>query len=198
MPQKNYFFYCLSLLVITNCQLAEVHLDCPSGDCTTATSTAETTKTPTFSGYYRLKTKFRGGGESLEDGLGLTRIMNGGIFMNVNEDTPHQLWRLDTLDNGFFRLKSKASGDDLSLEANGAASPVRNGASFMNSHQNVIGQIWYLEPMGEDYYRLRTPLHENNCLEGNEQTSPEKDGAAFMRECSMAIGQLWQLEEVLE
>lgn len=198
MPQKNYFFYCLSLVLLTHCQLAEVHLECPSEDCVIENSIAEVTEEPTFSGYYRLRTKFRGEEESLDDGLGLTKVSNGGIFMNGNEDSPHQLWRLDTLDNGFFRLKSKAGGENISLEANGAESPVRDGASFMNSQQNVIGQYWYLEPITEGYYRLRTPLHDNNCLEGNELSGDMKDGAAFMRECSEAIGQLWKLEEVME
>lgn len=196
MPQKNYFFYCLSLFFITNCQLSEVHLECPTGDCSTNETAIVAAKAPVFSGYYRLKTKFRGAEESLDDGQGTTRVPNGGIFMNVNEDSPHQLWRLDTLDNGFFRLKSKASGEDKSLEANGAESPVRDGASFMNSQQNVIGQYWYFEPMVDDYYRLRTSLHANNCLEGNELSGNKKEGAAFMSECSATIGQLWKLEEV--
>lgn len=198
MPQKHYLFYGLSLFVLTNCQLAEVHLDCPSGDCATGNLTAEITKEPVFSGYYRLKTRFRGAGESLDDGQGITRIANGGIFMNSNEDSPHQLWRLDTLDNGFFRLKSKAGGDNKSLEANEVGSPFYDGASFLDNQRNVIGQNWYLELTVDDYYRLRTPLHPDNCLEGNNKNGDNVDGAAFMNGCSVEDGQLWQLEEVLE
>lgn len=197
MQRRNHFFYAF-LLLFTNCQLAEVHLDCPTGDCSTNDLSVVVPTEPTFSGYYRLKTKFRGAAESLDDGQGMIRVPSGGVFMNFNEDSPHQLWRLDTLDNGYFRLKSKASGDDKSLEANGTESPFYNGSSFMDKERNVIGQYWYLEGVEGDYYQLKSPLHQNNCLEGNELNGSNKNGAAFMIECSQTLGQLWKLEEVLK
>jgi len=198
MPQKKYFFNLLTLLIFSNCQLAEVHVDCPSGDCLANDLTQVVPKAPTFSGYYRLKTKFRGATESLDDGRGVTRTPNGGVFMNLNEDSPHQLWRFDTLDNGYFRIKSKAGGDNKSLEANGTASPVHDGTSFMDNQQNVIGQYWYLELVDEEYYHLKIATDEDRCLEGNNRNGLNKDGAAFMMECSSAIGQLWKLEKVME
>ena len=200
MTLTNHVFVSfLFLSLASSCQLAEVHVDCLTDDCATDSTMAAPEETPTFSGYYRLKTKFRGEAESLDDGQGTARIANGGIFMNLHdENSPHQLWRLDTLANGFFRLKTKASGDLKSVEANGYESPVYDGVSFMNRQQNVIGQYWYLEAADDDYFKLKSPLHENRCLEGNELNGKLKAGATFMNDCSGAIGQLWRLEKVYE
>ena len=71
MTLTNHVFVTfLFLSLISSCQLTEVHV-VPEAE-------------PTFSGYYHLKTKFRGATESLDDGQGTAKVANGGLFMNLS------------------------------------------------------------------------------------------------------------------
>ena len=196
MPLKKYLFFSLFLFFITSCQLAELHLDCPTGNCEKQNRTSTSATQPPFPGYYRLKTKFRGAGESLEDAQGLSTLHNGAVFMNKNQDIDSQLWEIEDAENGYFRLRNKISGDERSLEANNPASPYYGGATFMDKQQNVIGQYWKLIPVSDGYYQLKIKGTDNLCLEGNQAASNNLNGAAFMANCSNQTGQLWKLESV--
>lgn len=147
--------------------------------------------------WYRLKTMFRGEGESLEGNQASSKVHGGAAFMDKQQNVTGQLWKFVPAGNGYYRLKTMFRGDGECLEGNQAASKVHQGAAFMDKCQNVSGQLWKIVPAGNGYFRLKTQFRGNDeSLEGNQAGSSYKNGAAFMAKEQNVSGQLWKFEEV--
>ncbi|MGB0930811.1 MAG: RICIN domain-containing protein [Chitinophagales bacterium] len=150
-------------------------------------------------GWYRLKTVFRGAGESLEGNDPKSPVKGGAAFMDKQQNVSGQMWKLVPVDahHGYYRLKTSFRGDGECMEGNDPNSPVKGGAAFMDKCQNVSGQFWKIEFAGNGTYRLKTMFRgEGECMEGNDPKSPYKGGAAFMAKCQNVSGQLWKIEKV--
>ncbi len=144
--------------------------------------------TPEFSGWYRLKTQFRGDGECLEGNQRTSKVHGGAAFMDKCQNVSGQLWKIEDAGNGYYRLKTQFRGEGESLEGNNGKSP-----AFMDKQQNVSGQLWKIEDAGNGWYRLKTMFRgEGECLEGNQASSEYMGGAAFMDKCQNVSGQLWK------
>ncbi len=100
---------------------------------------------PTFDGYYRLKTQFRGEGECLEGNQSTSPVHGGGAFMDKCQNVSGQLWKIEDAGNGYYRLKTQFRGEGECFEGNQASSSVQGGAAFMDKCQNVSGQLWKIE-----------------------------------------------------
>ena len=146
--------------------------------------------------WYRLKTMFRGEGESLEGNQASSSYKGGAAFMDKNQNVTGQYWRFEASNKGYYRLKTLFRGDGECLEGNQAASKVHGGAAFMDKCQNVSGQLWKIVPAGNGYFRLKTMFRgDGECLEGNQSASKVHGGAAFMDKCQNVSGQLWKFEK---
>ena len=95
-----------------------------------------------LSGYYRLKTMFRGDGECLEGNQATSKVHGGNAFMDKCQNVSGQLWKFEPAGNGYYRMKTQFRGDGECLEGNQASSKVHDGAAFMDKCQNVSGQLW--------------------------------------------------------
>ena len=96
------------------------------------------------SGWYRLKTQFRGDAECLEGNQASSPAHNGAAFMDKCQNVSGQLWKFVPEVNA-YRLKTQFRGDDECLEGNQSTSQAHGGNAFMDKCQNVTGQLWVLE-----------------------------------------------------
>ena len=104
-------------------------------------------QTPTFDGWYRLKTMFRGDGECLE-GNQKAGDYGGVAFMDKCQNVSGQLWKIEDAGNGYYRLKTKFRGDGECLEGNQKPNfkyGEYSGGAHMDKTQNVSGQLWKFE-----------------------------------------------------
>ncbi len=152
------------------------------------------------SGYYKLKTVFRGENECLEGNrIDGNSTLAGAAFQDTCQDVDGQAWSFTKRPDGYYTLRTKFLGEDKCLEGNQVAGKVLGGAAFLDTCQEVTGQQWKLVKAGDNLFRLQTKFREKEgeCLEGN-RLAPESvlKGAAFMDKCQNVTGQLWYVTAI--
>jgi hypothetical protein len=138
------------------------------GDDSVQLTASVTAAAPDLTGWFRLKTQFRGEGECLEGNQGSSPVHGGAAFMDSCQGVSGQLWKFVPAGGEWYKLKTQFRGEGECLEGNQGASPVHAGSAFMDTCQNVSGQLWKLEAAGGGWYKLKTQFRgEGECLEGN-------------------------------
>lgn len=152
------------------------------------------------SGYYKLKTVFRGEDECLEGNrIDGNSTLAGAAFQDTCQDVDGQAWSFTKRPDGYYTLRTKFLGEEKCLEGNQVAGKVLGGAAFLDTCQEVTGQQWKLVKAGDNLFRLQTKFREKEgeCLEGN-RFAPESvlKGASFMDKCQNVTGQLWYVTAI--
>ncbi|MET7879485.1 RICIN domain-containing protein [Micromonospora sp. DT68] len=152
------------------------------------------------SGYYKLKTVFRGEDECLEgnrvDG---NSTLAGAAFQNTCKDVDGQAWSFTKRPDGYYTLRTKFLGEEKCLEGNQIDGKVLGGAAFLDTCREVTGQQWKLVEAGDNLFRLQTKFREKEgeCLEGNRfAPASVLKGASFTDKCQNVTGQLWYLTAI--
>ena len=159
---------------------------------------AQVPSSPT--GFYKLKTVFRGESECLEgnrvDG---NSTLAGAAFQNTCKDVDGQAWSFTKRPDGYYTLRTKFLGEEKCLEGNQIDGKVLGGAAFLDTCREVTGQQWKLVESGDNLFRLQTKFREKEgeCLEGNRfAPASVLKGASFTDKCQNVTGQLWYLTAI--
>ncbi|MEV8514660.1 RICIN domain-containing protein [Dactylosporangium sp. NPDC051484] len=146
-------------------------------------------------GYYKLKTVFRGQDECLEGNrIDGNSTLAGAAFQDTCRDVDGQAWSFTKRSDGYYTLRTKFLGQEKCLEGNQIAGSVLGGAAFLDTCREVTGQQWKLVKAGDNLFRLQTKFREKEgeCLEGNRfAPASVLKGASFMDKCKNVTGQLW-------